>query len=71
MSKYDIPFINACIKAFGVRFSISRDNAYEYLAKYHGISFLIELYDVEHLQSIQDTVDDLIILCKRNGGKLF
>lgn len=70
MSKYEIPFINLCIKAFGERFSLSREGAYAYLKQYMGLSFLIEFYDVEHLQSIEDTVDDLIICCQNNGGTL-
>lgn len=70
MDKYEIPFLNSCIKAFGDRFSMSRDKAYEYLKQYSGMAFLYEFYDVEHLQSIEDTVDDLIIICKKNGGAL-
>ena len=49
---------------------MSRDKAYEYLKKYSGMAFLYEFYDVEHLQSIENTVDDLIIICKKNGGQL-
>lgn len=68
--KYEFPFLNACIKAFGKRFSLSRDQAYDYLKQHMGIAFLIEFYDVEHLQSIDDTVDDLVVICKKNGGTL-
>ncbi len=32
--------------------------------------FLDEFYEIEHLQSIDDAVDDLIVYCKRNGGTL-
>lgn len=70
MDKYEIPFINACIKAFGDRFSITRDQAYKYLKEFSGMAFLYEFYDVEHLQSIEDTVEDLVIICKKNGGGL-
>ena len=70
MSKYEISFVNACIKALGQKFSLSRDAAYAYLKKYAGVAFLIEFYDVEHLQSIDDTVDDLVLYCKKNGGEL-
>ena len=44
--------------------------AFQYLDAYHGISFLIDHYTTLHLQSIDDTVDDLIAYCKRNGGTL-
>lgn len=70
MSKYEIPFINLCIKRFADRFSLSREKAYDYLKQYSGMAFLIEFYDVEHLQSIEDTVDDLVICCQNNGGAL-
>lgn len=70
MERYEIPFFNACIKAFGKRFSMSREKAYDYMKRYSGIAFLIEFYDVEHLQSIEDTVDDVILVCKNNGGSL-
>lgn len=68
--EYKIPFINACIKAFGDRFILSRDKAYDYLQSHGGMAFLIEFYDVEHLQSIDDTVWDLVLICKKNGGLL-
>jgi hypothetical protein len=70
VSKYQVPYTNACIRAFGRRFAISTKEAYLYLRKYRGIAFLIEFYDIEHLQSIEDAVDDLIIYCRNNGGNL-
>ena len=70
MDKYEIPFLNACIRAFGQRFSLPGEEAYAYLKKYEGMAFLIEFYDVEHLQSIDDTVDDLVLICQKNGGQL-
>ena len=68
--KYTIPYINACIRAFAKRFKLSVRAAFEYLDTFKGIHFLIEFYDIEHLQSIDDAVDDLIICCKNNGGTL-
>lgn len=38
--------------------------------KYKGMDFLIEFYEIEHLQSIDDTVDVLIVCCQSNGGYL-
>ena len=70
MSKYEIPYLTACIQAFGRRFAMTRQAAFQYLHKYKGISFLIEFYDVEHLQSMDDTIDDLVVVCKKNGGTL-
>lgn len=70
MDKYEIPWLNLCVQVFAQRFSLTRDSAYAYLKKYSGMQFLYEFYDVEHLQSITHTVDDLVIICQRNGGNL-
>jgi len=70
MSKYEIPFLTACIQAFGRRFAMTRQAAFRYLHEYKGLAFLIEFYDVEHLQSMDETIDDLLIICQKNGGTL-
>ena len=70
MSKYEIPFLNYVIRAFAERFALSRQAAYAYLVKYKGLAFLIEFYDVEHLQDIEETLDDLVIKCQQFGGNL-
>jgi hypothetical protein len=49
---------------------MTRQEAFRYLKKYQGLAFLIEFYDVEHLQSLDETIDDLLIICQRNGGTL-
>ena len=68
--KYKIPYINACIRAFAKRFHLPVKNAFQYLYNFKGIHFLDKFYAAEHLQSIDDTVDDLIVLCYKNGGQL-
>ena len=70
MSKYEIPFLTVCIRAFAQRFNLTRQSAFHYLHKYKGLAFLIEFYDVEHLQSMDETIDDLLIICQKNGGSL-
>ena len=68
--KYQIPFINACIRAFAKRFGLPVKNMFQYLDRFKGVDFLINFYSSLHLQSIEDTVDDLIVICKKNGGAL-
>lgn len=68
--KYKIPYINACIRAFAKRFRIPTRNAFLYLYNFKGVHFLNEYYGIEHLQSLDDAVDDLIVLCHKNGGQL-
>ena len=70
MSKYQIPFLTACIQAFSRRFSMTRQAAFRFLYEHKGLAFLIEFYDVEHLQSMDETIDDVLIICQKNGGTL-
>ncbi len=64
--KYQIPFINACIRAFARRMDMPVRNVFQYLYRFKGVDF----YSTLHLQSVDDTVDDLIVICKKNGGAL-
>jgi len=68
--KYQIPFINACIRAFARRMDMPVKNVFQYLYRFKGVDFLVDFYSTLHLQSVDDTVDDLIVICKKNGGAL-
>ena len=68
MSKYEIPFLTSAIQAFANQFGMTRQAAFRYLQQYKALAFLIEFYDVEHLQSMDDTIDDMLIVCRQNGG---
>ena len=70
MSKYQIPYTNACIRAFARRFNLTTRDAFWYLYTFKGITFLVDYYETEHLLSLDDAVDDLIVCCKNNGGSL-
>ena len=48
MSKYEIPFLTACIRTFARRFAMTRQAAFRYLQEHKGLAFLIEFYDVEN-----------------------
>ena len=65
-----IAYFNCCIQAFGVRFKLKGKEAYRYLRNFMGMDFLYRFYEAEHTQSIDDAIDDLILICKRNGGAL-
>ena len=68
--KYKIPYINSCIRGMARRYGYSVKNAFLYLKHFHGIEFLVDFYDTLHLQSIDDTVDEMVVICKKNGGQL-
>ena len=43
--KYQIPFINACIRALARRGGLSVKNAFQYLDIFKGMDFLIKYYE--------------------------
>lgn len=65
-----IEFTVLCISDFSALHKLSQKSAYLYLKKFGGISYLKDCYDAAHLQSIEDTIQDLTYLCKRNGGEI-
>ncbi len=70
MSKYEIPFLTSAIQAFAMKFAMTRQAAFRYLQQYKALAFLMEFYDVEHLQSMDETIDDMLVICRQNGGTL-
>lgn len=65
-----VSYIVAVISDFAERFGLSNPQAYRYLARYKGIDFLQEFYDVEHTLSFDDVVADVALYCRNNGGAL-
>lgn len=65
-----VRYINMCIVQFGKRYKLSPKWAFNYLRQFKGLDFLNEFYDVEHLLSINDAVDDLKMYCRKNGGSV-
>lgn len=66
--KDKVEYIVIVIAEFARRHSYTLQQAYNYLKRYRGIEFLNKGYDVEHLFSIEDAVDDLTAYCQRQGG---
>lgn len=65
-----IAYIIAVVNEFAARFSLNPQQAYKYLDRFKGIDFVDEFYNVEHTLSFDDVVDDLALLCRKNGGAL-
>ena len=59
-----------CVRAFTNTKGISPAEAFNYLYAHGGIDFLVDCYDAEHTLSMNDAVDDLTIVCKKNGGTI-
>ena len=65
-----IAYIIAVVNEFATRFALNSQQAYRYLDRFKGIDFVDEFYNVEHTQSFEDVIDDLALLCRKNGGVL-
>jgi hypothetical protein len=65
-----IEFIVFAIADFARAKQISFKEAFLYLHQYKGISFLEEIYEVEHTLPPADTIETLTTICRRNGGDL-
>ena len=66
--KKKINYTIVCINEFADRFNITAKESFNYLYEYKGIEFLKEHYDIEHTLSIDDTLEDLTLICRNNGG---
>lgn len=68
--KRKIGFTVACVNEFANRHKLSSKEAFQYLFRFKGIAFIKENYVVEHTLDFDTILDDLGILCKKNGGTL-
>lgn len=68
--EYKTYYIIYCVSEFAKHFGITLKQSYAYLKRHKGLAFLYEFYETEHLLSLEDAVEDLSIICKRNGGAL-
>ena len=68
VQKKKINYTVVCVNEFANRFHIAPKEAFFYLYDYKGIEFIKEHYDIEHTLSLDDAVEDLIMVCRNNGG---
>lgn len=69
-SRNMIQYVVSCIHEFAAKYKLTPKEAFSYLFKYKGIDFLNHYYETEHLLSIEDAVEDLAVVCRKNGGKI-
>ena len=69
-NKNKVTYYIYCINHFAKRFKLSSKDSFNYLLKYGGLVFLDEFYEAEHLLSFNDAIEDMIVVCKNNGGHL-
>lgn len=65
-----VRYINMCIVEFGKKFGMTAQLSYQYLKRYYGLVFLDKCYEAEHLLSLEETLRDLKVYCKRHGGTI-
>ena len=70
MASNKLAYIIAVVSEFAARFMLNPQQAYRYLARFKGIDFVDEFYNVEHTLPFEDVVDDLALVCRKNGGAL-
>lgn len=68
--KNEIAFVIACINEFARNNNLSIQDSFHYLHNFKGIDFLNEHYEIEHTLSWNDVMDDLMAVCKKNGGSI-
>lgn len=67
-NKKKINYTVVCVNEFAYRFNLDAKTAFRYLSDYKGIEFIKEHYDIEHTLSLDDAVEDLVRVCRNNGG---
>lgn len=67
-SKEMIEYIVIAISEFAKRNVLTVKEASNYLLRFKGIDFLEQCYPAEHTLSVNDWIEDVTIVCKRNGG---
>ena len=68
--KRKIGFTVACVNEFANKHDLSIQEAFQYLFQFKVIAFIKENYDVEHTLDFETILEDLGILCRKNGGTL-
>lgn len=65
-----IEYIVMAITEFAKRHLLTIRDASNYLIRFKGIDFLEQCYPAEHTLSLNDCIDDITAICKRNGGEI-
>lgn len=63
-----IHYIVMSLGMFARQHNLTKREACNYLSRFKGLEFTINNYEVEHQLSLQDCVDDMAAVCRRNGG---
>ncbi|MFT5872282.1 MAG: hypothetical protein ACI8WT_001212 [Clostridium sp.] len=73
LREIDLNIVNymvVCVNEFADRLNINGKEAFNYLNQHKAINFLLDNYEIEHTLSIDDAVDDMVIVSNNNGGTM-
>lgn len=65
-----IHYIVMCLGLFARRYNLTMRQACNYLSRFKGLDFTIDNYEAEHQLSLQECIDDMAAICRRNGGAI-
>ena len=65
-----INYAVACVGEFARKHNLTMKEAFQFLFEYEAIAFIKVNYDFEHTLSFVDALDDMLIICEKNGGTL-
>jgi hypothetical protein len=65
-----INYAIACVSEFARKYNIAIKDAFLFLYKYKAIEFIKENYDIEHTLSLDEALEDMMLICNKNGGVL-
>lgn len=65
-----INYTVACVAEFAHNHGLTPKDAFRFLFRYRAIEFLKENYDIEHTLPLDTALDDMLLICKKNGGEL-
>ena len=63
-----INYTVACVSEFANKHDLTQKAAFQFLYDYKAIDFLKECYDIEHILSFEDAIEDMERICANNGG---
>lgn len=63
-------FLMMGIGVFARKYNLTYREAGNYLQRYKGVEFVIKNYNVEHLLSLEQCVEDMTEICQINGGQI-
>ncbi len=63
-------YIVYAVDEFAKKYGLTPKEAFNYLDHFKAIDFLDRQYNIAHTLSFSEMVENLSLLCRKNGGKL-